>query len=229
MKTLLLTVLGVMLVSPCAVQAQRSRKPLSVEDIEYLLREGVTPRRVASLVEEQGVKFEVTEAVRERLRKAGADGGVIAAVEQASLAYAREKLEEERRKVEEEKKKLEEASHKAEEQRKQEGATKRKAEEESKRKEEAAKRKTEEETRRKAEQEARQQEAERRRTEEDARRKAEEAQQRQTGEMVTVLAGEFYMGCNGQVDTECDDDEKPGRLMMMVDAFKIDKIGRAHV
>ena len=63
----LLIALGVMLVSPCAVQAQPVRKPLSVEEIEYLLQQGVTVRRVASLVEEQGVKFEVTEAVKERV------------------------------------------------------------------------------------------------------------------------------------------------------------------
>src|SRR5215510_1307764 len=65
-------------------------KPLSVEDIEYLLKEGVTTRRVAGLVEEQGVSFDtVTAEIRRRLTKAGADPGVIQAVER--MAAARKK------------------------------------------------------------------------------------------------------------------------------------------
>jgi len=41
-------------------------------------------------------------------------------------------------------------------------------------------------------------------------------------EVVPVPAGEFFMGCNEQVDTECNNDEKPGRRVY-VKAFKIDK------
>lgn len=40
--------------------------------------------------------------------------------------------------------------------------------------------------------------------------------------MVSVPGGEFFMGCNDKVDTECDDDEKPGRVFS-VNTFKIDK------
>ncbi|MBI3795679.1 MAG: PKD domain-containing protein [Deltaproteobacteria bacterium] len=62
-------------------------KPLSVEEIEYLLKEGVTPRRVAAIVEEQGVGFDtVTAEMRRRLTQAGADPGVIQAVERMALA-----------------------------------------------------------------------------------------------------------------------------------------------
>ena len=42
-----------------------------------------------------------------------------------------------------------------------------------------------------------------------------------SGDMVTVPAGEFWMGCNGRVDDECKDDEKPGRSVYLP-AFKID-------
>ena len=43
-----------------------------------------------------------------------------------------------------------------------------------------------------------------------------------TSEMVSVPAGDFFMGCNEKVDTECDDDEKPGRTVNLP-AFSIDK------
>jgi formylglycine-generating enzyme required for sulfatase activity len=67
----------------------------------------------------------------------------------------------------------------------------------------------------------------RRREEEAARRRAAEAERnaaaaRRTGEMVSVPGGAFYMGCNDTVDTECDEDEKPGRPIAVND-FTIDK------
>ncbi len=40
--------------------------------------------------------------------------------------------------------------------------------------------------------------------------------------MVSVPAGEFFMGCNERVDSECENDEKPGRRVS-VKAFRIDK------
>jgi formylglycine-generating enzyme required for sulfatase activity len=43
-----------------------------------------------------------------------------------------------------------------------------------------------------------------------------------TAEMVSVPAGEFLMGCNGSVDTQCEDKEKPGRTITLK-AFQIDK------
>src|SRR5262249_1616087 len=41
-------------------------------------------------------------------------------------------------------------------------------------------------------------------------------------EMVAVPAGSFFMGCNEQVDTECDSDEQPGRRVDVA-AFRIDR------
>jgi formylglycine-generating enzyme required for sulfatase activity len=40
--------------------------------------------------------------------------------------------------------------------------------------------------------------------------------------MVFVPAGEFFMGCNEKVDTECDEDEKPSRTVNVA-AFSIDR------
>jgi hypothetical protein len=74
----------------CVGGVHAASKPLSVEEIEYLLKEGVTTRRVAAIVEEEGVRFDtVTEAIRKRLTQAGADAEVIRAVEQ--MAAARKK------------------------------------------------------------------------------------------------------------------------------------------
>jgi len=42
------------------------------------------------------------------------------------------------------------------------------------------------------------------------------------GDMVEVPAGEFYYGCNEQVDSECDSNEKPGRTRSL-DTFRIDR------
>jgi formylglycine-generating enzyme required for sulfatase activity len=39
--------------------------------------------------------------------------------------------------------------------------------------------------------------------------------------MVAVPRGEFFMGCNKEIDRECDNDEKPGQVS--VGAFQIDK------
>src|SRR5262245_12807155 len=41
-------------------------------------------------------------------------------------------------------------------------------------------------------------------------------------EIVTVPEGEFFMGCNEKVDTECDKNEKPGRTVSLK-AFQMDK------
>ncbi len=40
--------------------------------------------------------------------------------------------------------------------------------------------------------------------------------------MVSVVAGDFFMGCNEKVDTECDSEEKPGRTVNLP-VFSIDK------
>jgi formylglycine-generating enzyme required for sulfatase activity len=41
-------------------------------------------------------------------------------------------------------------------------------------------------------------------------------------DMVEIPGGEFFMGCNEEVDSDCEDDEKPGRRVD-VDPFFIDR------
>jgi formylglycine-generating enzyme required for sulfatase activity len=57
---------------------------------------------------------------------------------------------------------------------------------------------------------------------EEAKRAEAEARRVSSAEMVLVPAGEFFYGCNARVDSECDDDEKPGRTMSLP-AFRIDR------
>ncbi len=118
--------------------AQESRRAFSLEDIGYLLKQNVAPVRVAELVEERGVTFELTDETRSKLKKAGKE-----------------------------------------------------------------------------------------RAEKEAWRRAEREQPKvmkgkDGAEMVRVPAGEFWMGCNEDVDKECDGDEKPGRRVYL-DEFYIDK------
>ena len=82
--------------------AQEGRRPLTVDEIVYLLQQGVTSRRVASLVEEQGVKFELTEAIKERLKRAGADEGVLTVVQLAGVKFRERTAQEQRKRLAEE-------------------------------------------------------------------------------------------------------------------------------
>jgi hypothetical protein len=52
-----------------------ARKPLALEEIEKLLRGRghITAKKVATLVEQYGVSFELTDAIEKELRKLGAD------------------------------------------------------------------------------------------------------------------------------------------------------------
>lgn len=151
-------------------------KPLSVANIVRLLQElKVSPQAVAEAVRKQGVNFEVTDAVRKQLRDAGADDGLLLAIERESMAYARKVLEDERRKIEEDKKRA------ADEAKRQQSA-----EDAQRKAEEAAKRK--EDVRQQAE-ERKQREAApvaERKEKEDAERRRRADEQRQTGEMVSV-------------------------------------------
>jgi len=91
----------------------QQHKPLSVTDIELLVKD-VSPKRVAELIEELGVNFEVTKEIRERLRKAGADTRSMQVVEREGVEFGKKKLEEMLHKMEEEKRRLEEERRKVE-------------------------------------------------------------------------------------------------------------------
>jgi hypothetical protein len=58
----------------------QDRTPLTVNQISDLLKSGVTSTRIARLVEQRGVGFELTEAALRRLRADGADEVVLSSV-----------------------------------------------------------------------------------------------------------------------------------------------------
>ena len=76
--------------------AEAIPRVLSVEAIESLLGLGLSSRRVGQVVEDQGVGFEMTEQIRRRLRRAGADDTAITTIELAALEVTRKRLEAER-------------------------------------------------------------------------------------------------------------------------------------
>ena len=63
---------------------QEATRPLTESDIVRLLEGGVTSARVATLVSERGVGFDPSAEVEHRLRQAGADDALVAAVTRAA-------------------------------------------------------------------------------------------------------------------------------------------------
>jgi len=59
-------------------------RPLAVDDVEYLLQGSVTVKRLTDIVNESGVKFRLSNALKERFRKAGADAPLLEAIERAA-------------------------------------------------------------------------------------------------------------------------------------------------
>jgi TPR repeat protein len=70
----------------CSASAQEKQPgptispPLSVADIEHGLKAGVTNTRMAVLVKQYGVDFELTDAVEKQLRAASANGDLLLAI-----------------------------------------------------------------------------------------------------------------------------------------------------
>lgn len=184
-------------------------KPLSLADVEDLLRVRVTPRRMISLIEEHGINFRVTDEIGKRLEAAGADATVMVALVRAGLEFRKKQLEDEKIRLEAEQRKVQDENRRLEGER-------RRAEEERRRIEEA---RWKEEERKKVEDETRLREEERRRAEEarqltEAKKKAEEEAMQKAG-MVLIPAGEFWMGSN-----DGREDEKPRRRVYL-DAYYI--------
>lgn len=68
----------------------QSHKVFSLNDISDLIKNGVTPNRVAQLVEERGVGFELDDRALRRLKQDGANENVLSAVKKMSGRYTEE-------------------------------------------------------------------------------------------------------------------------------------------
>lgn len=97
--------------------AQQTKKSLSVEDLERLLRDKVSPGAIVRLLDERGVSFELTGDVKDRLRAAGASVEVVRALERSTLELERKNLEELRRRADEERRRAEEERQRLEQER----------------------------------------------------------------------------------------------------------------
>lgn len=175
----------------------QDRKPMTLEEVIYLVRAKVSPARIVELIEKHGVGFEVDEGVLSKLKQAGANEAVLSAARKEGQKYKeagqrKRELEEVRKRVEaakrleEARKREEEATRQAEAERRRQEEAKRKEEEKRKAEEEARRKKKEEaarlaEAQRKEEakrqEEAKKREEARKRELEEARRREEEARQ----------------------------------------------------
>jgi hypothetical protein len=94
--------------------------PVSLQVLEELLEARVSSKRLAGLVEERGVDFVLTSAVRERLQKNGAEEDLLTALEKSSAQLAIRRAEEERKKFEKARLELEEERRRFDEARRKE-------------------------------------------------------------------------------------------------------------
>ena len=67
--------LGLTLLHPAAPAAPS--KAFSLQEVTYALREGIEPRRVATLARERGVAFDLTKETESQLQTAGADNSLL--------------------------------------------------------------------------------------------------------------------------------------------------------
>src|SRR5262245_39086547 len=67
------------------------KKGLTLDDITDLIKDGVSPNRIARLVEEGGVGFELDDRAMRRLKQDGANDTVLSAVKRMSARYVAER------------------------------------------------------------------------------------------------------------------------------------------
>ena len=67
-------------------QATKSTQGLSLDDVLFALREGVEPKRMAVLIAEKGIAFDLTAEAETNLRKAGADNQILQTIRTARSA-----------------------------------------------------------------------------------------------------------------------------------------------
>lgn len=192
----------------------QSRGPLSLEEIEEMMQVGETAQPlIIILIETHGVSFALTDKVRARLKRAGAEASLLEAIEKAGSESAAPPPPEEPPTQEVEKPPAEEEAPKeipSTDDPGMEATPKGTTSVEKAGSESAAPPR---------EEESQTQEVEKAPVEEDTLKSTISAEE---VAMVEVPAGKFWMGCSTPGDSECDNDEKPGRTVP-VDTFRLDR------
>jgi len=112
--------LAIVLLVVCASPGlAQPKKVFTLDDISDLIKNGVRPNRIAQLVEEYGVGFELDDRALQRLKQDGANETVLLAVKQMSARYIEEKQRTRRQQEEASRKREEEAKRSLEQKRRQ--------------------------------------------------------------------------------------------------------------
>ena len=99
------------------------RNALTLNDISDLIKNGVRPNRIAQIVEERGVGFELDDRALRRLNQDGANETVLAAVKKMSARYTEERQQARRQQEEEARRKREKEAKRREDQKLQQAKT----------------------------------------------------------------------------------------------------------
>jgi chemotaxis protein histidine kinase CheA len=100
----------------------QDRTALTLNQVSDLLKQGISSSRIAQLVEQYGVAFELNDAASKRLRQDGADEVVLSAVKRMAARYTEEQQRRKRSETEEKRREQEEAQRRAERKRQEEQA-----------------------------------------------------------------------------------------------------------
>ncbi|MBI4524575.1 MAG: tetratricopeptide repeat protein [Deltaproteobacteria bacterium] len=76
------------------MRQQKQPKPenlLSLQDVAYALKQGVLPKRLATIVQERGVGFDLTKEAERELKKAGANDPLIEQIKRTRADYLRKR------------------------------------------------------------------------------------------------------------------------------------------
>ena len=99
----------------------QSGKMLTLDEIIGLIRGGVSPNRIAQIVEERGVGFELDDQALRRLKQVKANETVLSAVKKMSARYAEERQQVKRQQEEEAKRRRQEEAKRREEEKRRVG------------------------------------------------------------------------------------------------------------
>jgi hypothetical protein len=112
--------LAIVLLVACALPGlAQPRKVFTLDDISDLIKNGVRPNRIAQLVEEYGVGFELDDRASQRLKQDGANETVLLAVKKMSARYIDESQRTRRQQEEASRKRAEELKRSLEQKRRQ--------------------------------------------------------------------------------------------------------------